>query len=332
MQFEAEFRNRCAQRGLDEAAIAESLRNIEALEREVSYAGQGVDDVPVSLVERHIAALVARGEASEARITSLARYFMVAGADATAIRLLAYLLPIGVLPGMSDRLGLVAGEAARTAVMTNVTVPAEGSPPEAYSAATKAFVEALERELGSERARIVLTWNVHGIPPESFTPEKERLQALGSIDAWLEEYHARQVDILQRHADDGTLWYEQRITQAVVDFVRDHKEILGGVRDGDTIYLTKIPYDPDRYISSADLLMKRRLACHCPLAASSITESGAGVPSAWCACSAGYEKFLFDVAFGEDTDATVLSSVLAGDDLCRYAVRIPPSILHLAWP
>jgi hypothetical protein len=55
----------------------------------------------------------------------------------------------------------------------------------------------------------------------------------------------------------------------------------------------------ERHIPSADPLEKRRLACHCPLASSFIMVSGAGVPSVWCACSAGYEKFLFDVTFGK---------------------------------
>jgi hypothetical protein len=63
------------------------------------------------------------------------------------------------------------------------------------------------------------------------------------------------------------------------------------------------------------------------LAASAIVEGGAGVPAAWCACSAGYEKFIFDVVFGEETEATVLESVLDGGERCRYAIAVPGSVL-----
>ncbi|HRY72473.1 MAG TPA: DUF6144 family protein, partial [Spirochaetia bacterium] len=105
-------------------------------------------------------------------------------------------------------------------------------------------------------------------------------------------------------------------------------EILGGVEEGGAVYATKIPYDPDRFLLSDDPLERRRLACHCPLAASTITPEGAGVPPLWCACSAGYEKFLFDVVFGEETEVEVLESVLAGDARCRFKIMIPESVLR----
>jgi hypothetical protein len=147
------------------------------------------------------------------------------------------------------------------------------------------------------------------------------------VETWAAGYHARQVAVLERHAADGELWFEQRITRQVVDFVRGSPEILGAVREGDFLMTTKIPYDPDRYLSSKDPLERRRLACHCPLAASSIKAEGAGVPASWCACSAGYEKALFDAVFGEETEVRVLESVLGGAERCRFAVRIPDSRL-----
>lgn len=207
--------------------------------------------------------------------------------------------------------------------MGGIALPPVGAAPEAYPAATAAFTRALELELGREKAERVLCWNVHGLAAESFAPERERYLALGSVDAWLKDFHERQVETLAKHAKDHTLWFEQKITDRVVDFVRERPEILGGVREGGTIYATKIPYDPDRYIAATDPLERRRLACHCPLAASSIRAEGAGVSPLWCSCSAGYEKFLFDVVFAEDCATRVLQSVLAGDELCRFAIELP---------
>jgi len=250
----------------------------------------------------------------------------VSGNETAAIRMLAYLLPVGILPAMAGRLRMLEGDEKASRVLEGITFPPTGDPPEAYPAATERFVKSLVRELGAERAERVLTWNVHGIPVSAFAAEREKLAALGSVDAWLRDYHERQVVTLARHAADGTLWFEQKITPAVVEYVRQHPEVQGGVRDGDSIYVTKIPYDPDRYLKTTDPLEKRRLACHCPLAASSITGRGAQVPAAWCACSAGYTKFLFDVAFGQETKAKVVSSVLAGDDVCRFAIVIPESV------
>jgi hypothetical protein len=326
MKHEKEYRERCAARGLDSAAIERAVAAVERLEAEFGSGG-GTPSVLMA-VERHVADLVRRGEASEELLMAFARYFAVAGDQAIAIRLLAYLSPIGILPAMADRLEKLEGAAVRERVMAGVAVPPVGAPPEAYPAGTAAFVAALERELGRVRAARVLRWNVHGIPAAAHASEREAFLASPSVEAWLEGFHARMVAELERHAADGTLWFEQRITPRVVEFVRDNPEILGATREGDTLYATKIPYDPDRWLTTIDPLEKRRLACHCPLAASMIVAGGAGVDPLWCACSAGYEKFLFDVVFAEDTEVEVLESVLAGKGRCRFAVKIPESILR----
>lgn len=324
-----EFVARCRSKGLDDAAIQEAIEVVEGLQAEARGPSGTLSDAALPAVESFIARRLAKaGDAGlpEGALLAMARYFVVIGRQDAAIRLLAYVNPVGVLPAMADRLDRLEGAELRDRVVAGVRFPAPGSPPEAYPAATARFVTSLVDELGKDDASLALAWNVHGIPASAFEGEKARLRELGSIDAWLADRHERQVAELARHAADGTLWFEQAITPAVVEFVRARPEIQAGVRQGDRIYTTKIPYDPAAYLASGDPLERRRLACHCPLAASSITADGAGVPAVWCACSAGYTKFMFDVVFGEETKAEVVASVLAGDDLCRFAIRIPESM------
>ncbi|MBU0927778.1 MAG: hypothetical protein KKA67_08515 [Spirochaetes bacterium] len=329
MYKEAEFVDRCKLRGLDDAATARSVAVLRAFETDAAGPGGAIVDASLSELEAYVAGLVERGIADEESLMAIARYCTVIGYERAAIRMLAYLLPIGVLPAMAERLRALEGDETADRALLGLSFPPVGSPPEAYPKATASLVAALSDELGEERTERVLKCNVHGIPEAAYLPERARLAELGSVDAWLLDFHGRLVEELAGHAADGTLWYEQKITDAVVDFVRANREIQGGVRVGDTIYVSKIPYDPDRFLRESDALERRRLACHCPLAASSITEDGAGVPAAWCACSAGYEKFKFDVAFGEETQATVISSVLAGDPVCRFAIRLPSSAAGL---
>jgi hypothetical protein len=318
-----EFVQRCTSRGLDEEAVARAVSAVEGLENALLQSSTSIEEASLADIERHIDASVKAGACTEDALMAMARYFAVTGNESSAIRLLAYVLPIEVLPAMAGRLRMLAGDGVASRVLEGLASPQPGAPPEAYPVVAGHFVKALVRELGEDGAERVLAWNVHGIPASAFVGERDRLAALGSIEAWLRDYHERQVRILSRHAEDGTLWFEQKITAPVVEFVRTHPEVQGGVRDGELIYVTKIPYDPDTYLKSSDPLEKRRLACHCPLAASSITRTGAGVPAAWCACSAGFVKFMFDVVFGQETQARVVSSVLAGDDTCRFAIRIP---------
>ena len=233
MYMEAEYKERCAARGLSEAAVGEALAVVAGLDAAARGPDGTLRHVPLAAVEAHIARAFAAGSPPEATLLALARYFTVlglgekegpGGAGATGAaeakahlnglvaRLLAYLSPIGILDAMSGRLAALEGEEIRARVMAGVAIPPAGAPPEAYPPATAAFVAALGREAGPERARRVLAWNVHGIPPEAFAGERTLFLAAPSIQAWLDGYHARQVAVLERHAADGTLWFEQRIT------------------------------------------------------------------------------------------------------------------------
>lgn len=332
IQKEKEFRERCALRGLAGVDIDRAVAWVRQLVEEAAGYDGGLSSAPPETFKRFASLDARSGADAQDRLLAYARYCYVIGRDDLAIWLSSLLLPIGVLPAVAERLAALEGEELRDQVFRGVEIPPPGSLPEAYPAPTAMVVSRIEAALPPERAYRVLCQNVHRVPDAAFAAEKEAFGKAASIDEWLAGWHARQVAVLESHAADGTLWYEQHITQAVVDFVRANQEVLGGRREGNRVYLTKIPYDPDRWLASADPLERRRLACHCPLAASSITTRGALVSPAWCACSAGYEKRILDVVFGlaergAETESEVLESVLGGAERCRFAVVIPPAVL-----
>ncbi len=332
IQKEREFRERCALRGLDGVATEKAVGWVRRLVEEAAGYDGGLATAPPETFKRFASLEASAADEAPDRLLAYARYCLVIGREDLVVWLYSVILPIGVLPAVAERLAALEGEELRELVFRGVAIPPPGAPPEAYPAPTAVVVSRLEAALPPKRAYRVLCQNVHRVPDEAFAAEKEAFEKAASVDEWLAGWHARQVAVLERHAADGTLWYEQRITPAVVDFVRSNQEVLGGRREGDRIFITKIPYDPDRWLASADPLERRRLACHCPLAASAITAAGAGVSPAWCACSAGYEKRILDVVFGlagrgEETESAVLESVLGGAGRCRFAVKIPPAVL-----
>ena len=56
----------------------------------------------------------------------------------------------------------------------------------------------------------------------------------------------------------SALW----IAPAAVDYVRRNPETASGVRSGQSIFVSKIPYDPVAYLEETDPRMKRYHACH----------------------------------------------------------------------
>lgn len=51
------------------------------------------------------------------------------------------------------------------------------------------------------------------------------------------------------------------------------------------------------------------------------------IPLDWCYCSGGFAKLMFDVVFGESTEVEVLQSVLAGDSVCRFRIKLPENMI-----
>jgi hypothetical protein len=183
-------------------------------------------------------------------------------------------------------------------------------------------------KLGSEACHKVLAGNHHEIPLESFDKHKQWFKEAGNIDAFLERVHSEAVAELEHYMNEGKVWYEQEITPEIVRFVKDNQEVLSAVRDGEYLYITKFPYAPRDWLGETDPVMKRYYGCHCPLARAAIIEGKPDIPLDWCYCSGGYTKLKFDVVFEEPTEVEVLESVLAGDDRCRFRVRMPQAKLE----
>ena len=218
----------------------------------------------------------------------------------------------------------VLGDALTDQIFSGIVRPGVFEPPERAWAFAGELAGRLEAAVDAGTAKEALKANAHGIPAGVFAPEAERFRSAGSLQSYLEDSHRRAVRILQQHADSGQIWFEQRITQPVVDYVASNQEILGGVlRDG-RICWTKIPYDPDAWLKECDPARRRYLACHCPLARGSLNQPGGKVPGIWCNCTAGFLKTRFDAVFGRGVEVELLESVLGGSDRCRFAIHPPP--------
>jgi hypothetical protein len=304
-----------------------AITAVQDYERFLARRGKTLETSDVGSMKSYLASLVGSGHNGDDRLLALARYSYLTDRTDVYIYFTSILGIKDIVSNLADRVESVAGPEVRRRVFGELEIPPAGSPPERMPAMTREMVKALQRELSERDVKDALTGNMHGIPAESFQSELELFQKAETIDDYLSDYHQRMVETLQKHANDGTVWFEQRITQAVVDYVKREPEVLGGVRDGDTIWITKIPYDPDAWLTETDPVRKRYLACHCPLARASLGSGGEAVQPVWCNCSAGFAKLKFDVLFGEEVKAEVVENVLEGSDRCRFTVKVPDRFL-----
>ncbi|UCE96269.1 MAG: hypothetical protein JSV51_01270 [Candidatus Bathyarchaeota archaeon] len=322
--MENEFRNLLKKRQMNAEDIDQAVSAVKEFEEHLKKENTSLDSADLHTLKTYISLLIAEGKNSWERLVAIARYCNLVKKNDYYIYFTSILGARNVLPDMGERLAVIAGEKIRSEVFKGFTLPSLGSPQESYPKITKKIMDQMTSALPKETCREVLTWNYHKVPIEAFKEKKERFTHATSIDDYLKGEHERLLKELETSMKDGRTWYEQEITPEVLEFVKGNQEICTGIRRGDKIFVTKIPYNPRRYLEEKDPTMKRYYACHCPLVRSAIREN-VKISPMFCYCSGGYEKLHFDVIFDEPVEVELLECALNGDMHCRFANTIPKS-------
>ena len=321
---EKAFRDFLAARKYGPEQVTAALQTVGDFEGWLGQRGHEFASAPIDDLKQYLAGLIRDGRNTRERLLDLARYAWHVKRNDFYIYFTAVFGGLGVYDSIAAKVESVAGKAAREEIFRDIAMPPLGSPPEAYPPITRLLMQRLGQRLSPEQVRAVLAGNHHGIPVESFEKHKTWFKELESIDGFLKKVHDEAVAELEEFQRTGRIWYEQEITPEVVAYVRSNQEILSAVRDGDRLYITKIPYAGKEYLRETDPVMKRYYACHCPLARQAILMDDVDVPPDWCYCSAGFEKLKFDVVFEQSLEVEVLESALKGDPRCRFALKISP--------
>lgn len=255
-------------------------------------------------------------------LMGLLRYARFSGNRDAELALIIMLDGGNILGIMCDTVRSKYGKRKGDELLRGFKLPAIGTSFKLMPKVTSEFMSRLESGIGEEGTRELLLTGPHAGPPEYYAEERKMMLASKNIDEYLRKRRRKFIEELTGHMKNGTLFFTQEINQEVIDFVKRNPEIAGGVRKGNLIYCTKVPYMAIEYLREKDRRMKRYYYCHCPLARESIL-SGKAMSRNFCYCSAGYEKRPFDVAFGEPLKAKVKQSALWGDSVCQFVMEIP---------
>ncbi|MBN2559077.1 MAG: hypothetical protein JXB33_10020 [Clostridia bacterium] len=325
--LEKQLRDLYKSRGYDDSAADLAVADAREMDSYLKIYGVSVETASPGQIEKYIAALFESGKINLPLLLALARYCHVANNHGAYIYFTRILGGIGVIESIKNRMLAYAGEEAVEKVFSGLLEIPLGTAPGDMPAFTARFMDRLKASIEPSLYKKILAGNNHGLPESAMQEEKRLYEESSSLDEYLAGRHARNVAELQEYCNIGKIWYEQEITQEVVDYVSSNQEILSAVRDGGKLYMTKIPYDGINFLKSTDPVLKSYYACHCPFARERILdESRENIDSDWCYCSAGFEKFPFEVILGTELGVELLQSALRGDPVCRFAVMLPPGI------
>ena len=109
---------------------------------------------------------------------------------------------------------------------------------------------------------------------------------------------------------------------AVLEFIDEDPGWAPGqrVREGDIVYITKRPSNPEAYAKATTDLERKQAYCFCPIVKANIDK---GMSPSFCYCSAGFERKQWEVALGQPVRIDVVKSLLKGNMQCQFAVHLP---------
>jgi hypothetical protein len=318
------FMKFCAEKNLDERTIAAHVGMVKEFEGFLKKEGKNktLSNAASRDLEDFVAFLMKDGKNTWENFVALVRYARFVNNREVQVALLELVDGSDVLENLSETLKKTVSKNKRNEVFEGIALPSLGTNSKDKPKITKKFMERLEAKLDDKMCREVLSSGPHASPKEAYLPERKKFLASECIDDFLKKRHEEYVGELEEHMKSKTLYFTQEIDEEVVEYVRNTPTCQNGVREGDVIIVTKIPYMAKKYLHERDEKMKRYYACHCAWVREAI-RSGMKISPNFCYCSAGFEKRPWDVIFDQPVEADVLQTVLKGDFVCKFAIHIP---------
>ena len=326
---ETGFKDFCTKKNLDEKSIQAHIRIVKEFEAFIRKKDKTKDlsNAASRDLQSFAAYLIEAGKNTWDNFVALIRYARFVKNREVEVAALELLDGSDVLEKLSNTLKQTVGESKHREIFEGIELPPLGTSSKDKPKVTKKFMERLEIKIGEDKCREVLSSGPHAGPKEAYLPERKKFLKSKGIDDFLEKRHKEYVDELEKHMKEKTLYWTQEIDEKVVEYVRNTPTCQNGVREGDIICVTKIPYMAKKYLHEKDPKKKRYYYCHCPWVREAI-KSDLKISPNFCYCSAGYEKRPWDIIFGQTVKADVIETVLKGDLICKFAIHIPKEYLE----
>jgi hypothetical protein len=318
------FRKHYLKRGFKEDGFQGHVEQIKRFETFLKKRrNKTLNDALPSDVKSFVADWMTSGKITLDTFRALIRYSDFSGKKETVSVLYSYLEGLGVPEKLKEKLKEVMGETKSREIFEGIDIPPLGTIPQDKPETTKRIMERLEAHLDCISLRELMSSGLEVWPDEWYAPQRKKFQEAESLDSFLKEMRNDFVKTLEKHSREGTMFFAQEIDDEVVEYVRKNQEIQGGVKAGDVIYVTKIPYHAKKYLHEKNERMRRYHACHCSWVREAIKSGTPEISPNFCYCSAGYHKRPFEIIFNQPLKVDVLETALKGDAVCRFAIHIP---------
>jgi hypothetical protein len=317
------FRELLKTRKLNEEQIRASIAIAERFEEYINASGQ-TDNATAAW--KFSESLMQEGQNTYDNYLALARYGRFTRNNEIYVAIIELLDGAEAQPNLYQKVGERYGESVRDEIFAGIGVSPLGLPSTDKPFDMFPVLDRLIDKAGYAAVEQLLSACLRDLPDEYFVDERDKYIKSADIDEYLMEKHQEFLHQLEKCQMEGVLFFSQEITDEVVENVKSNPETESGVRDGNLLYITKIPYNAKQYLAETDPTLKRYYACHCPWAREAIKNGNIRLNPVFCNCSGGFSKKPWEVIFGQTLRVDMLESALKGDHRCRFVVHLPEKL------
>ncbi|MHA2366533.1 MAG: hypothetical protein ACXAC7_21435 [Candidatus Hodarchaeales archaeon] len=230
-----------------------------------------------------------------------------------------------IIPNFSKMLIDKFGEQVRNEIFGELEIPPLGLHPKKKSEITMKLMERLIAKVEEEECIEFLSIGLRDKYTDSYKRPRETFLKTNNIDDFLNTKRQNFLQTLKKHQQEGTLFFTQEIDDNVISYVNSDLTIEAGVREGNQVIISKIPYMTKQYLETdeTDVRRKKYYFCHNPWIREALLDKNQPVSPIICHSSGGYYKNYWEAVLDHPVKVELLESVIKGDKVCKFALHLP---------
>lgn len=235
-----------------------------------------------------------------------------------------------VIENFSKKLVEQFGEELRNEIFSGTEIPPLGLDPKGKPRITKNLINKFLAKIDHKSCKELLAEGLRPKYTESYKASRKLYLESKNFDDFLRAKKQKFLNTLEEHFKEETLFFTQEIDESVINYVKENHGIESGIRKGNQLFISKIPYMTKQFLKETDEQKKKFYYCHCPWAREALRTKNLTdqlVDPIFCNCSGGYYKNYWEAVLDEPVKVEVVKSILKGDSECQFCLHIPSGIL-----
>ncbi|MFW9991354.1 MAG: hypothetical protein ACFFD4_04780 [Candidatus Odinarchaeota archaeon] len=322
MKFDG-FRAHLQGKNITESKIAAALSIVSDFNDYLDKRGKSTENATRDDFYEFSTHLIDNGMNNQDNYVNLLRFGHFTNNNVLIIATMEILDGSEMIANFSKRLTEEFGVDTRNEIFDGIAMPPLGLPPKKKPEILKKLVERFLMKFDEQTGAEFFAKGLRDKYTDWYESARKSFLQLENIDAYLDYKHQKMVRTLEQHLQEKTLFFTQAVDEQVIEHVKNDRTIEAGIRQGNTVMITKIPYMTSEYLNAKDERKKKYYFCHNPWIREALLDEDQPVPPVFCNCSGGYYKDFWEGVLKQPVRVELLESVIAGNETCKFALHLP---------